>query len=98
MIVPRNRLLLWISLIGLPFAVVAATLPEALLISLLFLGGLAAIAIVDAFLTRGQLTGIRVQLPDLVRLQKDRPGVLEVRLHNDSLATRRLRIGFAFPR
>jgi uncharacterized protein (DUF58 family) len=98
MIVPRTRLLLWISLIVLPFAAAGATVPGALGVSALFIGGLFAAVIVDAFLARGQLAGIRVQLPDVVRLQKDRPGVLEVRVHNESLASRLLRLGFAFPR
>jgi len=98
MIVPRTRLLLWISLIVLPFAAVGATVPGAAEISAVFIGGLGAVVLVDAFLSRGQLTGLRIQLPDVVRWQKDRPGVLEVRIHNDSLAARLLRIGFAFPR
>src|SRR5437762_66984 len=98
MIVPRTRLLLWIALIVLPFAAVGATLPAAFTVSTVFIGGLFAAVMVDAFLSFGQLTGIRVQLPDVVRLQKDRPGVLEVRIHNESLASRLLRIGFAFPR
>jgi uncharacterized protein (DUF58 family) len=35
----------------------------------------------------------------VVRLQKDRPGILEVRIHNaEPSAARMLRIGFAFPR
>ncbi len=98
MIVPRTKLLLWISLIVLPFAAVGATVPGALIISALIIGGLFAAVAVDVFLARGQLAGIRVQLPDIVRLQKDRPGVLEVRIYNESLAGRVLRVGFAFPR
>jgi len=98
MIVPRTRLLLWISLIVLPFAAVGATVPGAFGIAAVLIGGLIAFVLLDAVLSRGQLAGIRVQLPDVVRWQKDRPGVLEVRIHNDSLATRILRIGFAFPR
>ena len=98
MIVPRTRLLLWVSLIVLPFAAVAATVPGALAISVAFIGGLLAIAVVDAFLARGQLAGIHVTLPDVVRLQKDRPGTFEVRIHNDTTEPRLLRIGFAFPR
>jgi uncharacterized protein (DUF58 family) len=98
MIVPRTRLLLWISLIVLPFAAVGATIPDALSVSTLFIGGLFAAVLVDALLARGQLRGIRVQLPDLVRWQKDRPGVLEIRIHNETLASRLLRLGFAFPR
>lgn len=98
MIVPRTRLLLWVSLVVLPFAAVGATVPGALVVSSVFIGGLFAAVIVDAFLARGQLAGIRVQLPEVVRLQKDRPGMLEIRVHNETLATRLLRLGFAFPR
>jgi len=98
MLVPRTRLLLWISLLVLPFAAVGATVPGALTISMVFIGGFAAVVLADGFLSRGQLAGIRVQLPEIVRWQKDRPGILEVRIYNDSLAGRLLRIGFAFPR
>ncbi len=98
MIVPRTRLLLWIALIVLPFAAVAATVPGTTAIAAVCIGGLFAAVAADAFMSLGQLTGIRVQLPEVVRLQKDRPGVLEVRIHNESMTTRLLRIGFAFPR
>lgn len=98
MIVPRTRLLLWIALIVLPFAAIGATVPSALYISVFFIGALFVTALLDAFLSFGQLHGLRVELPEVVRLQKDRPGVLEVRVHNDSLAARLLRVGFAFPR
>lgn len=98
MLVPRTRLLLWISLIVLPFAAVGATVPGAFYISAVFIGLLFVAVVFDAILSFGQLGGIRVQLPEVVRWQKDRPGVLEVRIHNDSLTGRLLRIGFAFPR
>jgi uncharacterized protein (DUF58 family) len=98
MLVPRTRLLLWISLLVLPFAAVGATVPGAFAISMIFIGSFFAVVLADALLSRGQLAGVRVQLPEVVRWQKDRPGILEVRVHNDSLAGRLLRIGFAFPR
>jgi uncharacterized protein (DUF58 family) len=98
MLVPRTRLLLWITLIVLPFATVGATIPGAFPIAMVFIGGLIVAAIADACLAFGQITALRVQLPEIVRLQKDRPGIVEVRVHNDSLAARLLRIGFAFPR
>jgi uncharacterized protein (DUF58 family) len=98
MIVPRTRLLLWVSLILLPFAAVGATVPGSLVISSVFIGGLLVVVLIDALLARGQLTGVRVQLPEIVRFQKDRPGVIEVRLNNETLAARLLRLGFAFPR
>lgn len=97
MIVPRNRLLLWIALIVLPFSAVAATIPGALLVSGFLIGALFAVVIIDALLARGRLTGIRVQLPELVRLQKDRPGALTLRILNETMEGRPLRVGIAFP-
>lgn len=98
MLVPRTRLLLWVSLIVLPFAAAAATLPAASSFATLFIGGLAFLVLYDALVARGRLVGVRVVLPEVVRLQKDRPGTVEVRIQNDAKDGRTLRIGFAFPR
>ncbi len=98
MIVPRTRLILWIALIVLPFAAVAATLPGAAGIAGLFIGGLAFLVFYDALVARGRLIGVRVHLPEMVRLQKGRPGTIEVRIQNDALDARTLRLGLAFPR
>ena len=98
MIVPRTRLILWVTLIVLPFAAVAATLPAAAGFAALFIGGLGFLVLYDALVARGRLIGVRVLLPELVRLQKDRPGLVEVRIQNDARDARTLRIGFAFPR
>jgi len=98
MIVPRTRLLVWSSLILLPFAAVGATLPGALPVALLFIGSFVACAVYDALVATRAVQGIRILLPDLVRLQKDRPGSFEVRVQNDhAAAARTVRIGFAFP-
>ncbi len=98
MLVPRTKLLLWTALIVLPFAAVGATLPGALAISLLFIGGLVFVVLFDALSAGRRLAGIRVEAAELVRLQKDRPGAVELRIFNDSLEARTLRLGIAFPR
>jgi uncharacterized protein (DUF58 family) len=98
MIVPRTKLILWTAMIVLPFAAVGATLPGALAIALVVIGALAFVAIFDALTAGRRLGGIRVVLQEMVRLQKDRPGNLEVRIFNDSLEGRELRLGIAFPR
>ena len=98
MLVPRTRLILWITLIVLPFAALAATLPTLSWLAAIFIGGLGFLVIFDAVTARGGLGGVRVILPEVVRLQKDRPGTVEVRIQNDAQDARRLRIGFAFPR
>ena len=97
MIVPQTRLIVWVALIGLPFAAVGATLPGARAISGVLIGGLCVLALADAVLAQGRLAGIRVELPEMVRLQKDRAGTMEVRIHNESQAARTLRLGVAFP-
>ena len=98
MLVPRTRFILWITLIVLPFAAIAATLPTLSWLAAIFIGGLGFLVIFDAVTARGGLGGVRVILPEVVRLQKDRPGTVEVRIQNDAQDARRLRIGFAFPR
>ncbi len=98
MLVPRTRLILWIALIVLPFAAIAATLPTLAPIAALGIGTLAFLVIYDALVARGRLAGLWVLLPELVRLQKDRPGMIEVRIQNDAQDARTLRLGFAFPR
>ena len=98
MIVPRTRLILGVSLIVLPFAAVAATLPAAAGFAALFIGGLGFLVLYDALVARGRLIGVRVLLPEIVRLQKDRPGTVEVRVQNDAMDARTIRIGLAFPR
>nr|MDQ3623855.1 DUF58 domain-containing protein [Verrucomicrobiota bacterium] len=98
MIVPRTRLLTWVSLGVLPFAAIAGAAPETIGVSLCFIAGVFGLAAADAFLARGRLAGIRVQLPELVRLQKEREGTFSVRVENEPKIARAVRIGFAFPR
>lgn len=98
MLVPRTRLIVWITLIVLPFAAIAATLPTLSWLAATFIGGLGFLVIYDALAARGGLRGVRVILPEVVRLQKDRPGTIELRIQNDAQRARRLRLGFAFPR
>ena len=97
MIVPRTRLILWVSLIVLPFAALAGTMPSTLGVCAVAIGGLFAAVIFDALLARSRVAGIRVELPDLVRLQKDRASQIEVRIHNDAQTARAVRIGLTFP-
>ena len=97
MIVPRTRLIVWVSLIVLPFAALAGTMPSTLGICAVAIGGLFAAVICDALLARSRVAGIRVELPDLVRLQKDRAAQIEVRIHNEPQTARAVRIGLTFP-
>ncbi len=98
MIVPRSRLLFWVAAIILPFALIAAVAPATLAVSLLFIGGLFLVAIVDAFGVQKNLTGISVELPPVVRLSKDRETKLELRIRNQRQQKKLLRLGIALPR
>jgi uncharacterized protein (DUF58 family) len=98
MLVPQTRLILWITLIGLPFAALAATLPSLAWLATALIGGLVVLVLYDALAARGQLRGLQVQLPEIVRLQKDRPGTIEVRIENPTTDRRTVRLGLPFPR
>lgn len=94
MIVPRSRLLFWVGLGGLPFAALVPVTP----LALVPLGILLVVIATDAARGRAVLEGIGVELPAVVRLAKDRPGTIDVRLRNDRQLSRHVRLGLAFPR
>src|SRR5437879_6598846 len=97
MIVPRNRLLLWVAVVVLPFALLAALEPAATMLSLLAMVALAALALVDAVGARGRLAGISIQLPEIARMSKDRPAKLEVRIQNEGQLAKTVRLGLPLP-
>ena len=97
MIVPKSRLLFWVGLIFLPFSVLlTASLPTAML-SAGLIAAFVILAAIDGFLAFGSLDGVRVELPEVVRLSKGREGELTLRIHNDRIKNGRLRLGLAFP-
>ena len=55
------------------------------------------LVLVDAVLGFSSLDGIRVELPETVRLSKDREGAIDVTIANEGSKTRRLRLGLPFP-
>jgi len=98
MIVPQSRLLLWVSVGVLPFAAIAALVPEAAVLSGLFIAAVVVLAMLDAALAQGSLDGIRIELPAVVRMSKDRQGAIEVRIQNEKQQAKRLRLGLPLPR
>jgi uncharacterized protein (DUF58 family) len=98
MIVPRSRMLFWVAAILLPFAFLAAVVPAAATVSLLFISGLLLVVIADAISARKNLTGIGIELPAVARMSKDREAKLELRIRNGQLRQRTLRVGLAWPR
>ena len=97
MIVPRNRLLLWVAVVVLPFSLLGAVEPAAAAISLAAIGALLTLALADAAGTRASLAGISLQLPALARMSKDHEAQLEVRIRNERRRPRNLRLALALP-
>jgi uncharacterized protein (DUF58 family) len=97
MIVPATRLLFWVAVIVAPFAALGGLVPGAVPIAALAVGGLAAWAGADAWRSRRRFEGVAVQLPPLIRLAKDRPGGLAVRLTQTRPRNLKLRLGLALP-
>src|SRR5437773_2645535 len=97
MIVPRNKLLVWVAWVFLPFSLLAALVPGAVVLSLSAIGLFLLVAFVDAASTAASLRGIGVQLPGIVRMSKDRAGKLELRIRNERQSARILRLGLPLP-
>ena len=98
MIVPSFRLLLWFAIIALPFSVLGAVYPNALGISVALISALLVVILLDAALSFAQLDAIVVELPDLIRVSKDRPATLTVNIIKPVAVALRLRLGLALPR
>jgi uncharacterized protein (DUF58 family) len=96
MIVPGSRLLWCFALVMLPCSLAVAS--ESLRVAALIpMAGLMAVALWDAMNGRTALRGISAHLPELVRLAKDRPGALELRIRNTGQRARSLRVGLPLP-
>jgi uncharacterized protein (DUF58 family) len=97
MIVPRSRLLFWVAVVVLPFALLGTLEPAASAVALLAIGGLVVVAVVDAAGARTGLNGITIELPAVTRMSKDREGKLEVRLRNERQKQTTVRLALALP-
>jgi uncharacterized protein (DUF58 family) len=98
MIVPRTNLLLWFAVLVLPLATVAATLPWASAASLALIALFALVVAIDGWGASSSLDGVSVELPEIVRLQRNREGRIDARIHNAARKERTVRFGLAFPR
>ena len=97
MIVPSSRLLFWVAVIVLPFALLAAVAPGSTAISLIFIGLFLLAAAADAVGGVKSLSGIGVESPPVARMSKDRKAKFELRIHNPGHRQRRLRLALAWP-
>ena len=90
---PSSRLLLWFALIVVPFATVGPLVPGALPVAAAAVGAFALIVVFDAVQAGRGLRGVRLVLPALVRLQKDRAGRVEVVIRRERSPRQLFRIG-----
>ena len=97
MIAPKSRLLWWTALLLIPAATFAGVFPNAALPLGLGLAVFVIVAMIDAIGSKKRLKGIRVFLPEIVRLTKERPGPIQVRFENAGLRPMRLRFGLPLP-
>jgi len=98
MIVPRSRLIFWVGLVVLPFATLAGAIPSTIALSLGLIAVLLALTLLDAVMALRSLDGISVELPEVVRLSKDREGAIDLHIRNDRMKAKGLRLGLAFPK
>ena len=96
MIVPRFRLLFWVTAIVLPFALIGAVSPPAAGLSLACIGGLLLLVLADAAGASRTLTGIGMELPAVTRMSKDREAKLELRIRNERQRPCTLRVALAW--
>lgn len=80
MLVPRTPLIVFAALVGLAAAAVLRVEAGAAPAAIVALAGL-FLAVVDALRARGRLDRFSAELPDPVRLAKDRPAEISVRLN-----------------
>src|ERR1700677_294995 len=91
--IPSVRMIWVVAVVGFPAATLAALSPAARLVAGVCLFVVAAVIVADALMRGRALRGIRVELPGLVRMFKDRPAEIRVRIYN----ARRVRVGVVTP-
>ena len=97
MISPNYRLLVWVGALVVPLSTAVGIVPEARVIGaailLLFFG----IVLADAMLASGEFDGIRLKMPDVVRMSTSRSGVIPLLIEIDKGKQRLLRFGLPLP-
>jgi uncharacterized protein (DUF58 family) len=97
MIVPSSRLLFWVASVTLPAALLVAAAPSAAPIAIVLASALGIAVVADAWLARGSLAGIGIELPLVARMSKDRQNKLDVQIRNETKRGRTLRIALNWP-
>lgn len=98
MIVPSSKLLFWFALVVLPFALLGVAGPAARTVSFVCIGVFIVAVLADAASACATLAGISVDLPEVVRMSKNREAKVELRIHNARQKQQILRIALVLPR
>ena len=96
-LVPTYRLLLFVGVIVLPLTLLLPAVDAAIAPAIALAAAVAGVAISDAYRSRGRLRGIRIMLPEVVRVSEGREGNFNLQIENEKLTVRRIRLGLAFP-
>ena len=96
MIVPQSRLLAWVA-VFIPVAVAGALVPGVAAPAAIAFAALALLTGIDAALGRREVRGLRVSLPDIVRLTVERPAAIPVTVRQERERALTVRIGLPLP-
>jgi len=97
MIFPRSRLLWALGFALIPFAGLGATSPQIVVASGILIAALFAGALLDAVLGYGSLDGIKVKIPEVIYLLKDRQGTIDLRIINETMKPMKVQLGLPLP-
>jgi uncharacterized protein (DUF58 family) len=97
MMVPANRLLAVFSLSAVPCSLAWALLPVAAPFAVMILGGLLALALVDARLAGRSLRGVGAEMPEEITLTHGREGECTLVLTGGSTGKKEVRVGLELP-
>jgi len=97
MIVPGSRLLFWSAVAVVPLAMVTTMIPAAAGVAWILLGGFVLLVAADAWMAARPLAQVTISLSPVIRLTKDRPGKIELRIQNPRRCARQIRLGLVFP-
>ena len=95
--VPTYRLIYLIGLIFLPLTLLVVVASSVAAPSIVLALVIIVAVVMDAYRSQGRLAGIRVSLPEVVRVSKGREGDFNLQIENLNLKVSRMRIGLAFP-
>lgn len=97
MISPRNRLLFWFAVIGVPFSALAGVHPTSLGICAIVIAGLLLLVAWDALRSRRRLDGLAVEATPVSRMALEKEGTIELLMRNVSQGSRAIRLALPLP-